>query len=169
MTRVETILDHVVSWAHVESNGLLLGAYLTHQLGRSCDGNNHVEGKLWIYKVLSNKCTSWLGCIVLASGHTMHSTLVDKLTKWPRIGKITHYQQCFLHVMKFNQIYQYMKGEWITTTKDGIEFSNNEINFILKVMDLTKLHGLWKYKRCFFFHSLCFSIVCGFNWMNLQI
>jgi len=56
-------------------NGLLPRASLPHWLGRSCNGSNHVEGKLWVYKNLGNKCTPWPWCIVPISDHTMHSTL----------------------------------------------------------------------------------------------
>ncbi len=61
--------------AHVESNGLLPRTCLPHWLGNLCDGSNHMENKLCIYKVSSNICTYWLGCIVPANSHIVHSTL----------------------------------------------------------------------------------------------
>ncbi len=85
------------------TNGLLPRTCLFHRLGRSSDGSNHMEG-LWVYQVLGNKCTSfghdalYLQVAILCTQH-----LVDKLTKWPCIDKIVHYQQCFLHPMKPNQ------------------------------------------------------------------
>jgi hypothetical protein len=54
------------------TNGSILGVRLPHQLGGSCDGNNLMEGKLWVYKILGSKCTSRLGHIVLINDHTMH-------------------------------------------------------------------------------------------------
>jgi hypothetical protein len=57
------------------TNGLLPKASLLHWLGRSCDGSNHVEGKLWVYKVLGNICTPWPWCMLPVRGHTTHSTL----------------------------------------------------------------------------------------------
>jgi hypothetical protein len=29
--------------------------------------------------------------------------------------------------------------------------------------NIVKLHGLWRYKRCYFFPFWCLSIVCGTN------
>jgi len=53
---------------------------------------------------------------------------VDKLTKQPHISKIVHYQQCLPHLVKLNQINQYVRGEQITTTKDGAKSFNSEID-----------------------------------------
>jgi hypothetical protein len=61
---------------------------------------------------------------------------VDKLTKQPHIGKIAHYQQCLSHLVKPNQINQYVRGEQIITTKDGVEFSNNEIDDYLTLVHM---------------------------------
>jgi hypothetical protein len=45
-----------------------------------------------------------------------------------------HYQQCLPHWVKLNQINQYMRGERITTTKDGVEFFDSEIeNYFIHV------------------------------------
>jgi hypothetical protein len=57
------------------ANGILPRACLLHRLGRSCDGSNYVDGKLRVYQVLGNKCTSWPGFIVSTSSHATHSTL----------------------------------------------------------------------------------------------
>jgi hypothetical protein len=78
--RMETILDYVVSRVHVNpeqmeaTNGSLLGVHLLHWLGGLCDGNNLVESKFWIYKVLRQKCTFGTKCIIPTSGHTAHLT-----------------------------------------------------------------------------------------------
>jgi len=52
---------------------------------------------------------------------------VDKSIKRPRIGKIAHYQHCFPHIIKPNQINHYVKDEHIMTTKDGIKSFDNVI------------------------------------------
>jgi hypothetical protein len=57
--------------------------------------------------------------------HMRHS--VDKLIEQPCIGKITHYQHCFPHIVKPNQINHYVKDEQITTTKDGVKSFDNVI------------------------------------------
>jgi len=63
--------------------------------------------------------------------YTWH--LVDKLTKQPHIGKIAHYQQCLPHFVKPNWINQYVKGEQITTTKDGAKSFSNKIKDYLAI------------------------------------
>jgi hypothetical protein len=57
--------------------------------------------------------------------HMQHS--VDKSIERPCIGKISHYQHCFPHIVKPNQINHYVKDEQITTTKDGVKSFDNVI------------------------------------------
>jgi hypothetical protein len=94
-------------------------------------GNHAMEAITWKmnceFKVSGSICPPWPRCTILANDHIMHSTLVDKLTKQPQIGKIVHYELCLPHLVKPNQINRYVRGKRITITKDGAKSSNSEI------------------------------------------
>ncbi len=51
----------------------------------------------------------------------------EKLSKQPCIGKISHYQQCLLHLMKIHQVDKYFRRQQITYIKERIESFDSEI------------------------------------------
>ncbi len=68
---------------------------------------------------------------------TLHATiirtqhLVKKLAIRSCIGKVRQYQQCFPHPLKMGKIQKYVQGDNITTTRDMVESSDNEIDDFL--------------------------------------
>jgi hypothetical protein len=57
--------------------------------------------------------------------------LVEKLSKQLCVGKIIHYEQCLLHFVKIDYTNKCLQRQWITCTKEGIKFSNREIDDFL--------------------------------------
>lgn len=69
-----------------------------------------------IIKFYGDECEQYFWCNVK-----------EKLSKQLHIGKIFHYQQCMLHLMKIHQVNKYLQGQQITHTKERTESFNNEI------------------------------------------
>jgi len=134
MMQMETILNHVISQAFAELKWRkqLMDycqelAYLTNL------GDCAMEAITWRMSCEFKKFqvayahlgqgALYLQVAILRIWH-----LVNKLTKWPQIGKIVHYHQCLPNPVTPNQINQSVKGERITTTKDGTKSSDSERN-----------------------------------------
>ncbi len=134
ITQMETISDHVVNQAFVEPEWWKqLMDYCQELVYLTNLGNRAMEAITWkmnweFTKFQVAYAHLGQGALYLQTTILRIQHLVDKLTKRPQIGKIVHYQQCFPHPMKPNWINRYVRGEWITTTKDGTKSFDNEID-----------------------------------------